>query len=32
MQIERAYIIEVRKLMEYVESEADPLIQVVRTH
>jgi hypothetical protein len=32
MQIEGACIADVMKLVEYVESKADPLIQVVRTH
>jgi len=32
MQIETAYIAEVTKLMEYVESKEDPLIEIVRTH
>jgi len=32
MRIEGAYIAEVMKLMEYVESKEDPLIQIVRTH
>lgn len=32
MQLEEAYIIEITKLMEYVDSNEDPLIQIVRTH
>jgi acyl-homoserine lactone acylase PvdQ len=32
MQSEQAYIIEITKLMEYVDSTEDPLIQLVRTH
>jgi GNAT superfamily N-acetyltransferase len=32
MQLEETYIIEITKLMEYVGSTGDPLIQVVRTH
>jgi iron-sulfur cluster repair protein YtfE (RIC family) len=32
MQLEEAYIIEITKLMEYVDSTEDPLIQIVRTH
>jgi hypothetical protein len=32
MHIEGAYTAEVMKLMEYVESKADPLIQIIRTH
>jgi hypothetical protein len=32
MQTEGAYIAEVTKLMEYVESKQDPLIEIVRTH
>jgi repressor of nif and glnA expression len=32
MQLEEAYIIELTKLMEYVESTEDPLIQIVRLH
>jgi hypothetical protein len=31
MQLEEAYIIEITKLMEYVNSTEDPLIQIVRT-
>jgi hypothetical protein len=32
MQLEEAYIIEITKLMEYVDSTEDPLIEIVRTH
>jgi iron-sulfur cluster repair protein YtfE (RIC family) len=32
MQLEEAYIKEFKKLMEYVDSTEDPLIQIVRTH
>jgi hypothetical protein len=32
MQLEEAYIIEITKLMEYVDSTEDSLIQIVRTH
>jgi hypothetical protein len=32
MELEEAYIIEITKLMEYVGSSEDPLIQIVRTH
>jgi ubiquinone biosynthesis protein UbiJ len=32
MQLEEAYVIEITKLMEYVESTEDPQIQIVRTH
>ena len=32
IQLEEAYILDVMKLMEYVESKADALIQTVRTH
>jgi repressor of nif and glnA expression len=32
VQLEEAYIIEIKKLMEYVDSAEDPLIQVVRMH
>jgi hypothetical protein len=32
MQLEEAYIIEITKLMEYVESTEDPIIQIIRTH
>lgn len=32
MQLEEAYIIEITKLMEYVDSNEDPLIQIVRMH
>jgi hypothetical protein len=32
MHLEEAYIIEITKLMEYVDSTEDPLIQIVRTH
>jgi hypothetical protein len=32
MQLEEAYIIEITKLMEYVDSTEHPLIQIVRTH
>jgi hypothetical protein len=32
MQTEGAYITEVKKLMEYVESKEDPLTQIARTH
>jgi hypothetical protein len=32
MQLEEAYVIEITKLMEYVESTEDPLMQIVRTH
>jgi hypothetical protein len=30
MQLEEAHIIEITKLMEYVDSTEDPLIQIVR--
>jgi hypothetical protein len=30
--VRNAYIIEIKKLMEYVDSTEDPLIQIVRTH
>jgi hypothetical protein len=32
MQLEEAYIIEITKLMQYVDSTEDPLIQIARTH
>jgi hypothetical protein len=32
IQLEEAYVIEITKLMEYVGSTEDPLIQIVRTH
>jgi hypothetical protein len=32
MQLEEAYIIEITKLVEYLDSTEDPLIQIVRTH
>jgi repressor of nif and glnA expression len=32
MQLQEAYIIEITKLMEYVDSTEDPLIQIVRRH
>lgn len=32
MHLEEAYILEVTKLMEYVDSKEDPLIQIIRTH
>jgi hypothetical protein len=32
MQTEGAYTTEVKKLIEYVESKEDPLMEVVRTH
>jgi GNAT superfamily N-acetyltransferase len=32
MQLEEAYLIEITKLMEYVDSTEDPLIQIARTH
>ena len=32
MQFEEAYLIEITKLMEYVDSTEDPLIQIVTTH
>jgi hypothetical protein len=32
MQVEEAYILENIKLMEYVDSKADPLIQIFITH
>jgi hypothetical protein len=32
MQAEGAYMAETIKLVEYVESKGDPLIQIVRTH
>jgi hypothetical protein len=32
MQLEEAYIIEITKLMEYVDSTEDPLIQIFRKH
>jgi hypothetical protein len=31
-QLEEAYIIEIAKLMEYVDSSEDPIIRIVRTH
>jgi hypothetical protein len=32
MHLEEAYVSEVMKLMEYVYSKEDPLIQIIRTH
>jgi len=32
MLLEEAYGVEITKLLEYVESKEDPLIQIVRTH
>ena len=32
MQLEEAYVTDITKLMEYVDSTEDPLIQVVRMH
>jgi hypothetical protein len=32
LQVEGAYIAETLNLVEHVESEGDPLIQIVRTH
>jgi len=32
MQLEEAYIVEITKLMEYVDSKEDQLTQIVRTH
>jgi len=32
MQLEAAHAVEITKLMEYVDTKKDPLIQVVRTH
>jgi hypothetical protein len=32
MQLEEAYIIEITKLMAYIDSTEDSLIQIVRTH
>ena len=32
MQLEKAYAAEIIKLVEYVDSKEDPLIQTVRTH
>jgi hypothetical protein len=32
MHLEEAYITEITKLMEYVDSNEDPLMQSVRTH
>ena len=32
MQLEEAYAIDITKLVEYVDSKEDPLIQIVRTH
>jgi len=32
MQLEEAYVVEITKLMEYVDSKEDQLIQIVRTH
>ena len=32
MQLEAAYAVEITKLMEYVDTKEDPLIQVVKTH
>jgi hypothetical protein len=32
MQLEEAYVTEIRKMMEYIDSTEDPLIQIVRTH
>ena len=32
MQLEAAHAVEITKLVEYVDTKEDPLIQVVRTH
>ena len=32
MQLEAAHAVEITKLVEYVDRQEDPLIQVVRTH
>ena len=32
MQLAEAYVTEITKLMEYVDSTEDPLTQIVRTH
>jgi riboflavin synthase len=32
MQLEEAYVVEITKLMEYVDSKEELLIQIVRTH
>jgi hypothetical protein len=32
MQLEEAYVIEITKLIKYVDSTEDPLIQIFRTH
>jgi hypothetical protein len=32
MQLEEAYVVEITKLMEYVDSKEDTLIQIVRTY
>jgi len=32
MQLEAVYLVEITKLVEYVDRKEDPLIQVVRTH
>jgi hypothetical protein len=32
MEVEGTYLIEVTKLMEYVESKEDSLVQILRTH
>jgi hypothetical protein len=32
MHLEEAYVIEITKLMEYVDSTEDPPIQIVKTH
>ena len=32
MHLEEAYVVEVTKLMEYVDSKKDPLIKIIITH
>ena len=32
MQLEASHVLEITKLVEYVDKKEDPLIQVVRTH
>jgi hypothetical protein len=32
MQLEEHYVVEITKLMEYVDSKEDPLIQMFKTH
>jgi len=32
MQLEEAYVVEITKLMKYVDSKEELLIQIVRTH